>query len=39
MTIEIRCKKCNALLFKVEAEHLARGIIIKCRSCKYVNKF
>ena len=31
---EVRCKRCNGLLFEAENASL----IIKCRKCKYVNK-
>ena len=32
---EVRCKKCKGLLFKGECV----SIEIKCRKCKYINKF
>ncbi len=36
---EIRCKKCNHLLYKLEAGGQVRLQEIKCKKCKYVNKF
>ena len=36
--IEIRCKKCNALLLKVEDNHSPKKLEIVCRKCKHKNK-
>ena len=33
---KIRCKKCNAWLFRAAGEI---DIEIKCKSCKHINKF
>lgn len=37
MMNEIRCKKCNRLLFKVHED--CTGIEIKCPKCSYLNQF
>ena len=36
--VEIRCKRCNKVLFKANEEPNG-GISIKCPKCKYINKF
>jgi phage FluMu protein Com len=35
---EIRCKKCNYLLYKLDAGGEVKLQEIKCRKCKYINR-
>lgn len=35
---EIRCKKCNHLLYKLEPGGEVKLQEIKCKKCKYTNK-